>query len=61
MPRDMILKHTHDCALALQKKVEALPSVERAFVHVDYQRRDEDEHNELLQKGSWRAGTNAEP
>eukprot|EP00941_MAST-03F_sp_MAST-3F-sp1_P005177 g5177.t1 len=31
-------------ALLLQKKVESLPQVERAFVHVDYERRKEDEH-----------------
>lgn len=44
MAKDTILKDSHDCALSLQRKVEALPTVERAFVHVDYQKRVEDEH-----------------
>jgi len=45
MPRDTILQKSHDVALALQKKIERLEEVERAFVHVDYKTRDGvDEH-----------------
>ena len=36
------LRESHDCGILLQHKIEALPSVERCFVHIDYQhvRRD---------------------
>ena len=30
--------------LALQHRLEAVPAVERAFVHIDYERRAEPEH-----------------
>ena len=39
------LRETHDCGILLQHKVEALPSVERAFVHIDYQHRLIDDHD----------------
>ena len=39
------LRVSHDLALDLQQKVEAIPDVERAFVHVDYDFRDVDEHD----------------
>ena len=39
------LRETHDCGILLQHKVEALPSVERAFVHIDYQHRLVDDHD----------------
>lgn len=35
------LKISHDVSQTLQRKIEGLADVERAFVHVDY----EDEHN----------------
>jgi hypothetical protein len=35
------LKISHDVAQTLQRKIEGLADVERAFVHVDY----EDEHD----------------
>lgn len=35
---------SHDIAVDLQRKVEVLDYVERAFVHVDYSRRDYSEH-----------------
>eukprot|EP00611_Tribonema_gayanum_P023730 TRINITY_DN505_c0_g1_i4.p1 TRINITY_DN505_c0_g1~~TRINITY_DN505_c0_g1_i4.p1 ORF type:complete len:381 (-),score=89.65 TRINITY_DN505_c0_g1_i4:315-1457(-) len=44
MPPTMLLAQSHDIALELQHKLEALDEVERAFVHVDYARRDYPEH-----------------
>lgn len=44
LPEGMTVKESHDLALLLQHKVEALAEVERAFVHVDYIRREELEH-----------------
>lgn len=34
LPADMTVRESHDIALALQHKIELLPEVERAFVHV---------------------------
>jgi divalent metal cation (Fe/Co/Zn/Cd) transporter len=34
LPADMTVRESHDIALALQHKIESLPEVERAFVHV---------------------------
>ena len=31
------LRESHDCGVLLQHKIEALASVERCFVHIDYQ------------------------
>ncbi|UJR22524.1 hypothetical protein I4U23_025573 [Adineta vaga] len=36
LPEEMRLKEAHDIGETLQKKIEALPEVERAFVHLDY-------------------------
>ncbi|GIL58599.1 hypothetical protein Vafri_13477, partial [Volvox africanus] len=44
MPSDMSVRDSHDIALALQHKIEAIETVERAFVHVDYEQRDLEEH-----------------
>jgi len=44
LPPAMTVRASHDLALALQHKLEAVPEVERAFVHVDYERRAEPEH-----------------
>ena len=44
LPGRMTVMESHDLALALQHKIEGLPDVERAFVHVDHQRRDGLEH-----------------
>ncbi|MEW5319854.1 MAG: hypothetical protein WDW38_010975 [Sanguina aurantia] len=44
MPQETPLKLVHDISLTLQHKLEALDEVERAFVHCDYQHRDEPEH-----------------
>mmetsp|Transcript_1565 Transcript_1565/g.4635 ORF Transcript_1565/g.4635 Transcript_1565/m.4635 type:complete len:426 (+) Transcript_1565:354-1631(+) len=44
MPAEMTVAESHDISLNLQHKIEALDDVERCFVHVDYQTRDEPEH-----------------
>ncbi len=44
LPGNMTVMESHDIALALQHKIEGLPDVERAFVHVDHQKRDGLEH-----------------
>lgn len=41
MDEDLPLKITHDVSQTLQRKLEGLADVERAYVHVDY----EDEHD----------------
>ncbi|KAK9360708.1 hypothetical protein V1504DRAFT_131480 [Lipomyces starkeyi] len=38
------LQTTHDVSDALQTKLESLPNVERAFVHVDYETTHKPEH-----------------
>ena len=37
LPHDMMLKEAHDIGEDLQQKLEKLPEVERAFVHLDYE------------------------
>ena len=44
MDKDMTLKETHDVAEELQMKLESLPDVERAYVHVDYETSHAPEH-----------------
>jgi hypothetical protein len=44
LPATWTLRQSHDVAMVLQHKVEALEDVERAFVHVDYTTRDYPEH-----------------
>jgi len=44
MPEDMTLRDTHDIAESLQIKLEALPDVERAYVHVDWECEHKPEH-----------------
>lgn len=44
MPQDMSLRDTHDIAESLQIKLEALPDVERAYVHVDWEVEHKPEH-----------------
>lgn len=41
MDEELPLKVTHDVSQTLQRKLEGLADVERAYVHVDY----EDEHD----------------
>jgi divalent metal cation (Fe/Co/Zn/Cd) transporter len=38
------LRNTHDVAEELQTKLESLPHVERAYVHVDYETSHKPEH-----------------
>ena len=45
MAEETPLRDSHDCGILLQHKIEALPEVERAFVHIDYQPRDVDDHD----------------
>ncbi|GME33782.1 putative cation diffusion facilitator 1 protein [Neofusicoccum parvum] len=45
MDRGLTLQEAHDCAEALQVKLEQLPNVERAFVHVDYETTHKPEHS----------------
>lgn len=44
LPPTMELNEAHDIGEALQIKLEMLPNVERAFVHVDYETSHEPEH-----------------
>jgi hypothetical protein len=44
MDQNMTLKATRDVAEALQFKLESLPDVERAYVHVDYETSHKPEH-----------------
>lgn len=37
LPEDMTLKEAHDIGEPLQQKIEQLPEVARAFVHLDYE------------------------
>lgn len=55
LPGNMTVVESHDIALALQHKIEGLADVERAFVHVDHQKRDGLEHKveRELVKSSW--------
>ena len=51
----MPLIQSHDIGMDLQYKIEGLEEVERCFVHIDYEKRDYDEHKvskvpELRQK-----------
>lgn len=44
MDAGQTLKETHDIAEELQMKIETLPNVERAYVHVDYETSHAPEH-----------------
>lgn len=44
MPEDITLRESHDVAEELQIKLESLPGVERAYVHVDYETEHKPEH-----------------
>lgn len=44
MDRNETLMATHDVAEELQMKLESLPDVERAYVHVDYETTHKPEH-----------------
>uniref|UniRef100_A0ACD5VE96 Uncharacterized protein n=1 Tax=Avena sativa TaxID=4498 RepID=A0ACD5VE96_AVESA len=44
LPGDMPLSQAHDIGEALQEKLEQLPEVERAFVHIDFEFTHRPEH-----------------
>jgi cation diffusion facilitator family transporter len=44
LPKAMPLNEAHDIGETLQEKLEALPEVERAFVHCDYEATHKPEH-----------------
>ena len=44
LPPEMPLKEAHDIGESLQKKIESLHNVERAFVHIDYETDHKPEH-----------------
>jgi len=56
MEEELPLRVTHDVAQELQRKLEGLSTVERAFVHVDYEHDHDphEEHKPLYEKHSQR-------
>lgn len=44
LPSDMPLEKAHDIGESLQNKLESLPDIERAFVHLDYEFTHKPEH-----------------
>ncbi|KAL9231218.1 hypothetical protein vseg_006473 [Gypsophila vaccaria] len=46
LPGDMLLTHAHHIGDTLQQKLELLPDVERAFVHVDHDFTHKPEHQQ---------------
>jgi divalent metal cation (Fe/Co/Zn/Cd) transporter len=44
MEAEETLRYTHDTAEELQTKLESLPHVERAYVHVDFETSHKPEH-----------------
>ncbi|OVA18263.1 Cation efflux protein [Macleaya cordata] len=44
LPSDMPLREAHDVGESLQEKLERLPEIERAFVHLDYEFTHKPEH-----------------
>ncbi len=44
MDANATLRQTHDVAEALQTKLESLPNVDRAYVHVDFETSHAPEH-----------------
>ncbi|XP_076948960.1 metal tolerance protein 9-like [Bidens hawaiensis] len=44
LPEDMLLSQAHNIGEMLQEKLEQLPEVERAFVHVDFEFNHRPEH-----------------
>jgi cation diffusion facilitator family transporter len=44
LPEDMMLKQAHEIGESLQDKLERLPEVERAFVHLDFECEHRPEH-----------------
>ena len=44
MDQKMTVKESHDVAEELQTKIESLPDIERAYVHIDYETSHAPEH-----------------
>lgn len=44
LPEDMVLHQAHNIGETLQEKLEQLPEVERAFVHIDFEFTHRPEH-----------------
>lgn len=49
LPEDLPLKEAHMIGESLQNKLEKLPEVERAFVHLDFECEHKPEHNVVSQ------------
>ncbi|XP_009631513.1 metal tolerance protein 11 isoform X1 [Nicotiana tomentosiformis] len=49
LPADMPLQEAHDIGESLQEKLELLPEIERAFVHLDYEYSHKPEHAQAYQ------------
>lgn len=47
LPKDMPLHQAHNIGETLQEKMEQLPEVERAFVHIDFEYSHKPEHTSL--------------
>jgi divalent metal cation (Fe/Co/Zn/Cd) transporter len=48
LPGDMQIQQAHDISANLQLKLESLPEIERAFVHIDYEfEHKADEHKQI--------------
>lgn len=45
LPEDMFLSEAHNIGETLQEKLEQLPEIERAFVHIDFEYTHRPEHN----------------
>ncbi|XP_010260638.1 PREDICTED: metal tolerance protein 10-like isoform X2 [Nelumbo nucifera] len=48
LPGNMLLSQAHNIGETLQEKLEQLPDVDRAFVHIDYEFTHKPEHNNKL-------------
>ena len=44
LPGEMTLRDAHDIGESLQEKIESLPEIERAFIHLDYETNHRPEH-----------------
>lgn len=48
LPEDMRLNEAHNIGETLQEKLEQLPEVERAFVHIDFEFTHRPEHKTMV-------------
>ncbi|ESW21185.1 hypothetical protein PHAVU_005G049300 [Phaseolus vulgaris] len=48
LPEDMVLHQAHNIGETLQEKLEQLPDVERAFVHIDFEFTHRPEHKTMV-------------